>query len=268
MLAKKINNYLVSINDINDIKEYKEVGITTFVFALRDYSIGYEKYFDIEEINDIKENKYVIINRLLNTKDIESIKKILPKLNVNGYIFEDIGLINVFKELNISGTKILYMNHFNNNSLSINYWLDYVDSVFVGNELTYDEYKVITSKVNKPIVLNIFGYNQAMYSRRLLLSNYYKKYNHDIKRSGHIKDQNSDISYNIKEEDLGTIIYSNKIFDGRRLLDLDNVLYYYLNTSFITKNIVFDFINNKEIDKDYGFLDKKTIYKLKEKKND
>ena len=260
-----MTNYLVNINNIDDIKDYKKVGITTFVFALKDYSIGYDKEYSVDEINNVNENKYVIINRLLDTKDIESIKDILPKLNVNGFIFEDIGLINIFKELNIKGNKILYMNHFNNNSMSINYWLEYVDSVFVGNELTYDEYKSILSKVNKPLVLHIFGYNQIMYSRRLLLSNFYKNYNLNSKKEGTVKDQNSDTIFHIKESNLGTIFYSNKIFNGKRLLDLDNVLYYYINTTKIDKNIVLDFIGGKDIDSDEGFLDKKTIYKLKEK---
>ena len=107
-----------------------------------------------------------------------------------------------------------------------------------------------------------------MYSRRLLLSNYYIKYHHDIKKVGEMKDQNSPIKFHIKEEDLGTIIYSDKIFNGKRLLDLDNVLYYYINTSYIEKQMVLDFLDDKDIDTDEGFLDKKTIYKLKEKKND
>ena len=265
MLAKKINKYLVSINNIEDINTFKKVGITTFSFALEKYSIGYYTYYDVDTINSINETKYVIINRLLNTTDVDTLKEILPKLNVDGYIFEDISLINIFKELNIQGKKILFINHFNCNSLSINCWLEYVDSVIVSNELTYEEYSEITKKVNKPIVINIFGYNQIMYSRRYLLSNFYKKYNEDIKYTNHIKDQNSDISFNIKEEDKGTIIYSNRIYDGRRLLDLDNILYYYLNTSFIDTNTVIDFINGLEIDSDNGFLDKKTIYKLKER---
>ena len=264
MLVKKINRFLININSLDDIKEYKKVGITTFVFALNDYAIGYEKYFSVDEINGINETKYVIINRLLDTEDIENIKNVLKELKVDGFIFEDIGLIKVFNELNIPGKKILYMNHFNNNSMSINYWLDYVDSVFVGNELTYDEYKVITEKVKKDIVLNVFGYNQVMYSKRLLLSNFYKKYNLDIKKKGTIKDQNSDIMYHINEEDDGTIFYSNKIFNGKRLLDLDNS-YYYINSSFIDKDVIMKFLENEDIDSDEGFLDKKTIYKLKEK---
>ena len=261
---KKKTKYLITINNVNDIDKYKKLGMTTFVFALKDYSIGYEKTYSYEEINNINEKKYVLINQVLDNNKIDSLKEILPELSVDGFIFEDIGLINVFKELNIKGIKILFINHFNCNYESVNIWLNYVDSVFISNELTYDELKEITLKSNKEVVLHIFGYNQIMYSKRKLLSNYYKYNNLDIKLKNTIKDKASDIKFNVIEDDNGTVFLSNKIFDGRKLLDLDNVLYYYINTSFIDIDIVIDFINNKEIDNtDDGFLNKKTIYKLK-----
>ena len=261
---KKITKYLVTINNINDIDDYKKVGITTFVFALKDYSIGYEKTFTYEEINSVNEKKYVLINQVLDNNKIDGLKEILPKLKVDGFIFEDIGLINVFKELDVNGQKILFMNHFNCNYESVNIWLDYVDSVFISNELTYDELKEITSKSKKEIVLHLFGYNQIMYSKRKLLSNYYKYNNKDIKLKNNIKDKASDIKFNVIEDENGTVFLSNNVFDGRRLLDLDNVLYYYLNTSFIEKEDVIKFIKGEDINNsDFGFLDTKTIYKLK-----
>ena len=261
---KKKIKLLVSINNIEDINDYKKVGISTFVFALKDYSIGYEKAFSLEEINNIEETKYVLINQVLDNNKMDSLKDILPKIKVDGFIFEDIGLINVFKELNIKGKKILFMNHFNCNFESINVWLDYVDSVFVSNELTYDEIEEITKKCKKEVVLHVFGYNQIMYSKRKLLSNYYKYNNKSIKYKNTIKDKASTTCFNVIEDLNGTILLSCKVFDGRRLLDLENVLYYYMNTSYVDKEDVIKFINNENVDNtDSGFLDKKTIYKLK-----
>lgn len=261
---KKKTKLLVSINNINDIEKYKMVGISTFVFALKDYSIGYEKSFSYEEINSIKEKKYVIINQVLDNNKIDSLKQILPKLNVDGFIFEDIGLINLFRDLNIKGQKILFMNHFNCNYESVNLWLDYVDSVFISNELTYDELKEIASKCKKEIVLHVFGYNQIMYSKRKLLSNYYKYNEKKIKLKNTIKDKASEIKFNVIEDNNGTVFLSCKVFDGRSLLVLENVLYYYMNTSYINIEDVINFIKGEEVDNsDDGFLNKKTIYKLK-----
>ncbi len=261
---KKIN-YLVSINDIDNIEKLKRVGINTFLFALKDYSIGYEKYFTIDEINNIDEKKYVLINKVLNTVEIENLKKIVFNLNVDGIIFEDIGLINVLKDYNKD--KILFMNHFNTNSMTINEWLKYVDSVVLSNELTYSEYEKLVSLSDKEVVLNIFGYNQVMYSKRSLITNFENHFNENINHFNEISDKNSDLKFKIIEQDGETIILSNNIFDGRRLLNLNNIKYYYINSSFIDIESIIKFINNESIDNsDEGFLDKPTFYKLKGEK--
>ena len=74
------NNYLISINNLTDIDKYKKVGGSAFLFALDSYTIGYNT-FTIEEINSIQnETKYVLINRLLSSRDIINIETILPKI--------------------------------------------------------------------------------------------------------------------------------------------------------------------------------------------
>ena len=71
---------------------------------------------------------------------------------------------------------ILFQNHFNCNQKSIDFWLDRVNSVVVSNELTYKELEYIASNVKGEIVLHLYGYNQVMYSRRLLLSNWSEEF--------------------------------------------------------------------------------------------
>lgn len=263
MLAqeKKKTNYLVSINNINDIEKYKKVGISTFLFALKDFSIGYEKSFTIDEINNIGEKKYVLINKLLDTKEIEKLKSIINTIKCEGFIFEDVGLIN---NIDDKYDKILFMNHFNTNSLTINTWLKYVNSVVLSSELTFDEYKEILSKVNESVVLNVFGYNQIMYSKRSLITNYNKHFNQDNTNNNVIKDQNSNLKFKILEDNNETIVLSDKIFNGSRLFDLDNVKYFMFNTSYIKIDDVIKFIEtNNILNSDEGFLDKPSFYKLK-----
>ena len=261
LVKEKKINYLININNVKDIEDYKKVGITTFCFALKNYCIGYENTFSIEEINNINEDKYVIINKVLDTKEIEELKSVINTIKAKGFIFEDIGLINNIDE---TYEKILYMNHFNCNSVSANVWLNYVDSVVLSNELTFDEYKTITSKINKDIVLNVFGYNQVMYSKRKLLSNYNDNFNQEHTYKNEIKDKYGNVKFNIIEQDYNTIILSEKIFDGRRLLELDNVKYFYINSSFINKEDILKFIEGESVENtDEGFLDKPSFYKVK-----
>ena len=74
-----------------ELKLYEEYGFNTFILPLKDYSIGFNVYFDIDEINKIAKCNavYVIMNRLLHkqvydfdlSKFNDNIKFIFP-LNV------------------------------------------------------------------------------------------------------------------------------------------------------------------------------------------
>ena len=69
----------------------------TFILPLKDYSIGYDVYFDIDEINGYsnKYTIYVIMNKFLHN-NIYSFKDIYNKFNKNiKFIVEDIGLTEI-----------------------------------------------------------------------------------------------------------------------------------------------------------------------------
>lgn len=257
-------NYLISINNIKDIEEIKKVQDATFLFALEEYSIGYPNTFTLEEVNNVNEPKYLLINRLLTNEDIDNLKTILPQFNGDGFVFEDVGLINILKET--KKDLILFINHFNCSSMEINYWLDYVNSVVISNELTIEEIKEITSKTKGPVCVQIFGYNQVMYSRRFLLKNYFDHFNLPYQNPSLIEDKQGTTKFLLTESKHGTVAYSSKIFDGRVLKELPNIAYFLINSSFISQENILKFLKNEEVaNTDTGFLTKKTIYKLEER---
>lgn len=263
------NKILVLIKDILEIKEYKKVGITTFLFPLQDYCVGYEKEFTIHDINEVKEeNKFILINRILNCDDVDYLKKILRTINAKGIIYEDIAVYQIVKELNLDIELIYYQNHFNSNIATINFWLDKVSSVVICNELTKDEIKNILKNVKKSVVLHVLGYNQAMYSRRLLLTNFCDEFNLEKRNTNTLVEKVSGITFKAIENKYGTVLYYGKIFDGLDLLKEDNVKYFYVNTTFMSLDEVIKILTTKDsvLNTDSGFLDKETIYKLKENK--
>ena len=147
--------------------------------------------------------------------------------------------------------------------------MDRVDSVVISNELTYDELKEIVNKSKRSVVLNLYGYNQVMYSRRLLLSNWSEEFNIPYKDKNVIEDVATHVRFRAIENEYGTVMYSDKIFNGKELLDLGNVLYFYVNSMMIDHNDVIEYLKDLKRDRsdseDNGFLEKPTIYKLKEK---
>lgn len=260
--AKTKNKILLSVNNLEEIEKYKLEGVFTFLLPLKGYTVGYPASFTMEKINvSAKENNvYCLINKVLNNKEIDELKVILPELNVKGFVIEDIGLIKLLKDL--KKEIILFINHFNCNYKSINVWLNYVDSVFVSNELTKEELEEIDKNVVKPVVYHLFGYNQVMYSKRKLVSNYEDYYHLPYTNPLHITDKMGSVKFTLYEENNSTVGLSDKcaVLDCQ---NLENVYYFYVNTAFLNLDTVMAFLHGKSLENiDNGFLEKKTVFKI------
>lgn len=264
-----ISNILIYVDDINHIDDYRKAGVSAFLFGLEGFCVGYNTY-SLDEISKIDvSNKYILLNRVLDCKDIDKLKEIIPNItNIKGLVFEDIGVYNLVKDMNFCIELILFQNHFGTNNKSINFWLDRVDSMFISNEITKDEISTILDNVSKSVVLHLYGYNQVMYSRRLLLTNWSEEFDIPNKNTNVIVDRATKVKFRAIENEYGTVMYSDKIFNGKELLGLKNVKYYYVNPMLVDHNEVMDFLtdtNHISDNEDNGFLDRETIYKLKER---
>lgn len=267
-----ISKILIAVDDINYIDDYRKVGISTFLFPLKDYCVGYNTY-SIAAINKVKvSNKYLLINRILDCESTDNLKNILSNLDgIKGLVFEDIAVYMLAKKLNLAVELIFFQNHFQTNTASCNFWLERVDSIFLGNEITESEIRTIANSTKKPVCVHLYGYNQVMYSRRLLLSNWSDEFNLEKSASNVIIDRATKVKFHALENPYGTVMYSGNIYNGSSLLDLDNINFFYVNPTLIGHDIVMNFLSNpkshKNDDEDNGFLEKETIYKLKEVKS-
>lgn len=262
----KMNKNLILVQNKSIISKIKEVDKATFLFPLEGYSVGYPVTFKLDEIDEF--GCYILVNRVLDEKGILGLKELFrnfPK-NIKGIVFEDLGVIDLVKDLDI--TKILWQNHLNNSYLSVNGFLKYLDSVMVSTDITEEEIKLIISKADKPLTLYVFGYVPVMYSRRHLVSNFNLNYNENVKNPNTITEEVLKESFKIFENEYGTQLFSSTLFDGRVLKKYD-ALYYFINTVFVSDEDVLNFITNKEltVPSNDGFLNKKTIYKLKDGEN-
>lgn len=265
-----ISKILIYVDELEHINDYRKVGVSTFLFALEGYCVGYKTY-SLEEINKVDvSNKYILLNRVLDCNDIDSLRVILDTLKgIKGLVFEDVGVYELAKKLNFDGELILFQNHFGTNEHSVSFWLNKVDSVFLSNEITYDEIKHIVDSVNKSVCVHLYGHNQVMYSRRLLLKNWSEEFNIPYKNYNLIEDLGTHVKFRALENEYGTVMYSDKIYNGRKLLNCKNILYYYINTMLINHKAVMRFLSNFDLldenSEDDGFLSRETIYKLKER---
>ncbi len=258
----KNKDVIITVNDLNEIEKIKELGIKYYAFPLKDFCVGIPNTFLSTEIpKDILKNSYLYLNRVLDNKGIDKLKEILKDLphNLRGIIFDDLGVLELVKDLKLE--KILFLNHFNCNTESIKIYLEYVDSVIVSTDITEEEIDNIIKNIPDKLTLFVLGYVSAMYSRRHLLDNY-SKY-HQIDKKNPLVINNTNHRFMVYENEYGTVFYHYYVFNGLKLMN-KKAKYYFINGAFLTLEDIDDLIKGKSnIPWDEGFLHTETIYKLR-----
>lgn len=256
-------NYLITVTN-KDVLKMKVKNIN-FLFPMKEYCVGYKTTFSFEEIKI--PDCYIYINRVLDKKAILKLRIDLQKLNKNivGICFTDLGVVQIVEELGLS-LKLIYMqNHNTTNTVSINYYLDYVDSVLVSIDITKEEIITILDKGKKPLVVPYFSLADVMYSRRKLLTNYEEHFEYPKKQEEILHENISNQDFLAIENEYGTVLYAKKFIDYREI-DHENILYRYINPIGLSIEDVENILNGEDLSSisDTGFLYKKTYYQLKE----
>lgn len=261
--------YLVVPNK-KDLNIYLEYNLNNFILPLKDYSCGFDIYYNIDEINEIslKYKTYVIMNKFVH-KSVSDFKELYDKFNKNiMFIVEDVGFISIIDKERI----ILFENHIESNYKAINYLNNIgINNVVINNDLTITEIKEIRSKTNSKLYYFLINRNTLLYSKRKLVSNYNTHYS--IKTNSKKYNLKEEVSHHplmIREEDDSTVINNFKLFSGNKyideLLDLD---YLIINTSTMSDlelKVTLEHYRDKELinilDTDYYFLENDIKYKV------
>ncbi len=258
----KKSKILIRINSLEEIEDYKKLGISNFLFPLDGFSIGYNS-FNLEVLQSLDVNVYLLVNRVLDNKDTDRFKNISDKLTfAKGIIFEDIGVYQILKDKDIP--LIWNQNHFAVNAKSINIWLDKVYSAVISNELEKSELSYVINNVNKKVILPVFGLNMSMYSRRYLLS-FYNEFKHlkSIKRA--VIKTNNNHEFIAVENEYGTVLFYKKYFNLINEIDRfndDNILFYYVDPNMISFNDMKNILDGKCDDYLNPFYENKTVYRI------
>lgn len=259
------------MNDFYVIPNNKDVIFNNLILPLKDYSIGFDVYYTVSEINSLsrKLNISVIINKFLHKEDIKNIINIINELEIDNikYIFvEDLGLVSLLDNDKV----VVSQNHIINNYDSINYFksLGY-SNILVNNDLTINELKEIISKTSSNLFMYFISKNNLMYSKRRLLTAFSNYKNSDILKKEVITEKVSNHKLIIKEEKCGTCIFNKRIFAGNKYMSELGSVNKIVNLSnmdeFETKTILkyMDKVNLSDyIEIDDYFLDNVIPYKV------
>lgn len=282
----------------NSISMLKQVinKIDAVMIGLDNLSVNMPIYFNYNEFLDIyntcTQNNveiFVALNKNMHNKDLELLKNImfkLDKLNIKGIVYYDIAIVNIKLENNLKTDLVWGQEHLTTNYITANYWHKFgSEYTLVSNEITKAEILEIKEKSLPKLIVTLFGYLPMFVSERHLVKNYLKTFDlNDNSKVNYIEKENS--IYPIIDSNEGTIAYSSYILNGIKEVPefkKQKIDYILLNSFLINDSefeLVIDLFNDVDDDNkeeceqkiddmfktDYGFLDKKTIYKVK--KND
>lgn len=277
-----MNKLLLIPKSMEEIKNIHN--IDGYIIGFKNYSVNMNLYLDVNELKNIDSKKeiFVAINKNMENKDIEAIKKILPELNdcnIKGILIYDVGIINLYNSLNLNYDLILSQEHLATNFNTINLYSEYgVKGAYLSTDITKEEIEEIRKNTNIKLMVNVFGYVPMFVSKRHIVKNYLdyfkltdSSYINYMKKEGNI--------YPIIDNEIGTICYTSNILNGlKESLNL-NVDYKVIN-SFNIPNIetiisIFKNVNEDNVSEsvkkveslysnlDSGFLNTKTIYRVK-----
>ena len=269
-----MSKIIVIPSSLDHMYELTSYNIDGFIVPIKNLSANQSfevDYKDLELVIDKIKNKEVIllINKMMHSSDIELLRKVLKKtstLKVDKIMYYDNSVYMLSQELKLNIPLVIYQDHLNLSILSNKFYNDMgINYAYISSDITKEEIRDIKLNTKSKLFITAYGYVPIFYSRRYLLSNYFEYID---------KKKKKDVfylvnEYPIKESDFGTIIYSNKIINLINELDKLDFIDYIVMDSFNIDRQEFNEMVNKFINKDKvedtytGFLDKKTIYKVK-----
>lgn len=265
-----MSNLVVIPNKKENIKDILNKSINGLIIGVKGLSI-YPLELEIEEIIEIARSTdkeiTVAMNRMIHNKDLELVREILDKIknsNIKKIMIYDLGIFNICKNMHIDKELILSQDHLNASINSNNFYYNKgINNVLITSDIPYSEILEIQENTSMNVYYTVFGYLPIFYSRRSLLTNYFKYINKEMKDDKYYI-FNKNLKYLIKEREYGTIIYSPLINLLNNISKLKNLNLVIDLSYFSDISIIDQFINKEKTTDNYqGFFDTKTIYKLK-----
>ncbi len=278
-----MNNILLKVNKDINLYPNETNGFMGYILGVEGFSICFGINYSVDEIKKIREKYkdkkiYASLNRVIFNNELDDYKKVLFELDnigLDGIIVGDIAALTY----NLSTNIILDQLHLNNSYLTVKHYSNNnVSGIVITNDITKDDInKIKYENKNTLLFKGVFGLPHLSTSRRHLASNYLKYFNKENKSNIHlIKEDNIGDYYYVVEDSFGTHILDSKPLNLLSEIDNINCDYFIIN-DYLIDNLdideLIDIYSNKKIDKnDYinnkynandGFINKKTIYKVK-----
>lgn len=211
--SKKISNYVGHCDAL--------------LLGLENFSVLNSVTFSVDEICKITKKYpdidiFVKMDKNLFNDEIETVRRVLEQLeqmSICGVFFYDLAILELKQELSLSLDLIWSQTHMVTNYRTCDYYYQQgVRYALLSKEITLDEILDIVKKSSIMSIVEVVSLPSVGYSRRKLLSNYYK----DLKEPTHstmsVLEKITGKNYLVKEEDAGTGFFLDEILNGTSVI--------------------------------------------------
>lgn len=214
---------VVHLNSRKFINDFIEIGIKNFIVGTKYFScrqalsLGYQELKDLNE--QLKDKKlWVLVNALIEEHNLDELVDHLAKLDeikIAGILFQDFSVLQICKENNYNFEMIYSPDTLNTNQATLNYLKTLgINSAFLAREIPLDEKIMIAKNTDLKTMVQVHGVEYMAYSKRKLLSNYFKEtgIDHGVLIDDNLTIQANAVNYrcHIYEDKFGCHVLSEK----------------------------------------------------------
>lgn len=214
---------VVHLNSRKFINDFIEIGIKNFIVGTKYFSCRQALSLDYQELKDLNEQLkdkklWVLVNALIEEHNLNELVDHLAKLNeikIAGILFQDFSVLQICKENNYNFEMIYSPDTLNTNQATLNYLKTLgINSAFLAREIPLDEKMMIAKNTDLKTMVQVHGVEYMAYSKRKLLSNYFKEtgIDHGVLIDDNLTIQANAVNYrcHIYEDKFGCHVLSEK----------------------------------------------------------
>ncbi len=214
---------VVHLNSRKFINDFIEIGIKNFIVGTKYFSCRQALSLDYQELKDLNEQLkdkklWVLVNALIEEHNLDELVDHLAKLDeikIAGILFQDFSVLQICKENNYNFEIIYSPDTLNTNQATLNYLKTLgINSAFLAREIPLDEKMMIAKNTDLKTMVQVHGVEYMAYSKRKLLSNYFKEtgIDHGVLIDDNLTIQANAVDYrcHIYEDKFGCHVLSEK----------------------------------------------------------
>lgn len=244
---------------LDDLDQYQSIVIAPDQFAIaNDHTFSNKQIEGLRRLCKNKNiNMYVLVNKMMFDEDLEALQQHLQwlkTLEVSGIYFADLAVYMIAESLDMKDLLIYAPGMTVVNSEDVKEYVDLgIAGLELANELTLQEKLEIAHNNPHKVGVVIGGYLLMSYSKRKVLSNYFREIKKDVILEDNydlrLKERTRDGHMPIYEDNNGSYIYSEYVFHSfkvmKQLLEAP-FKYFRIDGIFLDKQLIEDLLDAYE----------------------